>query len=453
MSLNRVLVANRGEIAVRIVKACRALGVEAVVAVSEADRETLAAKLADRVVCIGPPRSAESYLNVKAIVAAARGSGCDAVHPGYGFLAEKPELAEACEESGIKFIGPRPESIHLMGNKLQARTLLADSGIPVVPGSEKVKNLAEAASVGGKIGFPLLFKAAAGGGGRGIKIVNEKSELKAAFETASAEARAGFGDETLYVERYVPNARHIEVQVLGDQLGNVIHLGERDCSLQRRYQKVFEESPASFVGEAIRNEIRASAVAIAKKARYENAGTVEFLFDQDEEKFYFLEMNTRIQVEHPVTEMITGVDLVQEQIAIAGGRRLSMTQSEVKFSGHAIECRITAESAREGFRPCPGRITAWSPPDTQDVRVDSHCFTGYVVPPFYDSLLAKLIVRGENRIEAVGRMQDALRRFTVSGIETTIPFLYSVAQDMDYVRGRVNTRWLEAWLAKNRELR
>jgi acetyl-CoA carboxylase biotin carboxylase subunit len=453
MSVNRVLVANRGEIAVRIIKACRALGAEAVVAVSEADRETLAARLADRVVCIGPPRSVDSYLNVKAIIAAARGSGCDAIHPGYGFLAEKPELAEACEEYGIKFIGPRPESIHLMGNKLQARTLIADSGIPVVSGSEKIKNLDEAKSVAGKIGFPLLFKAAAGGGGRGIKIVKEKSELQAAFETASAEARAGFGDETLYVERCVPNARHIEVQVLGDQFGDVIHLGERDCSLQRRYQKVVEESPASFVGEAIRNEIRACAVAIAKKVRYENAGTVEFLFDQDARKFYFLEMNTRIQVEHPVTEMITGVDLVKEQIAIAGGSPLSMTQSEVRFSGHAIECRITAESAREGFQPCPGRIAAWAPPDAPDVRVDSHCFTGYLVPPFYDSLLAKLIVRGENRIQAVGRMQDALRRFVVSGIETTIPFLYSVVQDMDYVRGRVNTRWLEAWLAKNRDRR
>jgi acetyl-CoA carboxylase biotin carboxylase subunit len=448
MSLNRVLVANRGEIAVRIVKACRALGVEAVVAVSEADRETLAAKLADRVVCIGPPRSADSYLSVKAIVSAARGSGCDAVHPGYGFLAEKPELAEACQQNGIKFIGPRPESIHLMGNKLQARTLLAGSGIPVVPGSEKVKNLQEAEPVAAKIGLPLLFKAAAGGGGRGIKIVKEKKELQSAFETASAEALAGFGDETLYMERYVPNARHIEVQVFGDQFGNVIHLGERDCSLQRRYQKVVEESPASFVAESIRNDIRACAVAVAEKVRYENAGTVEFLFDQDTEKFYFLEMNTRIQVEHPVTEMVTGVDLVSEQIAVAGGSPLSMTQSDVRFSGHAIECRITAESAREGFRPCPGRIAAWAPPDAPDVRVDSHCYTGYVVPPFYDSLLAKLIVRGENRIQAVGRIQDALQRFVIGGVETTIPFLYSVVQDMDFVSGRVNTRWLEAWLAK-----
>jgi acetyl-CoA carboxylase biotin carboxylase subunit len=448
MSLNRVLVANRGEIAVRIVKACRALGVEAVVAVSEADRETLAAKLADRVVCIGPPRSADSYLSVKAIVSAARGSGCDAVHPGYGFLAEKPELAEACQQNGIKFIGPRPESIHLMGNKLQARTLLAGSGIPVVPGSEKVKNLQEAEPVAAKIGLPLLFKAAAGGGGRGIKIVKEKKELQSAFETASAEALAGFGDETLYMERYVPNARHIEVQVFGDQFGNVIHLGERDCSLQRRYQKVVEESPASFVAESIRNDIRACAVAVAEKVRYENAGTVEFLFDQDTEKFYFLEMNTRIQVEHPVTEMVTGVDLVSEQIAVAGGSPLSMTQSDVRFSGHAIECRITAESAREGFRPCPGRIAAWAPPDAPDVRVDSHCYTGYVVPPFYDSLLAKLIVRGENRIQAVGRIQDALQRFVVAGVETTIPFLYSVVQDIDFVSGRVNTRWLEAWLAK-----
>jgi acetyl-CoA carboxylase biotin carboxylase subunit len=447
MSVSRVLVANRGEIALRVIRACRALGIETVAAVSEADRDNLVARAADRSICVGPARATDSYLKIEAIISAALGTVCDALHPGYGFLAERPELAEACEKNGIKFIGPHAESIRRMGNKISARTLAKEFGIPVVSGSEKIHNFKEATAQAEAIGFPVLIKAAAGGGGRGMKIVASAGELQGAFEMASAEARAAFGDPTLYLERYIANARHIEVQILGDRHGNVIHVGERDCSLQRRHQKVIEEAPATALPLKLREEIQNAAVTIAKKIGYENAGTIEFILDQDAERFYFLEMNTRIQVEHPVTEAISGMDLVQEQLRIAAGEPLSRSQSEVKLSGHAIECRITAESAAHGFRPCPGLITEWQPPEGDDIRVDTHCYAGYRVPPYYDSLLAKLIVRGENRIEIVGKMQDALEKFLVSGIETTIPFLRFIAQRLEYVKGEVNTRWLEAVLA------
>ena len=444
MRITRVLVANRGEIAIRIIKACRALGIESVAAVSQADKESLPAQTADRTVCIGPPRSADSYLKIESIIAAALGTGSDAVHPGYGFLAEKPELAEACATHGLTFIGPRPENIRQMGNKLLARAVVSEFGIPVVPGSKKVKDPAEASRIAQEIGFPVLCKAAAGGGGKGIKIVADPNQLREAFVTAAAEARAAFGDETLYLERYIPNARHIEVQVLGDRFGNVIHAGERDCSLQRRYQKVIEEAPAPRLSEALREEIRQAAATVARNLRYENAGTVEFIVDQDRGVFYFLEVNTRIQVEHPVTEMITGIDLVQEQIRIADGQPLGLAQSEVRFNGHAIECRITAESPSHGFRPCPGPIVEWRPPEGPHLRVDSHCFSGYVVPPFYDSLLAKLITRGDDRGEAVERMRLALENFTVRGVDTVIPFLRFLMHHPDYTAGKVNTRWLEA---------
>ncbi|HEV8341614.1 MAG TPA: acetyl-CoA carboxylase biotin carboxylase subunit [Candidatus Binatia bacterium] len=443
MAIARVLVANRGEIALRVIKACRELGIESVVVVSEADKTSLPARNADRAVCIGPPRSAESYLKVEAIVAAALGTQSDAVHPGYGFLAEKPELAEACEKHGLKFIGPTPENIRQMGNKLAARELVSQYGVPVVPGSPNVGNLKEALSLAERVGYPLLLKAAAGGGGRGIKIVREKSELQSAFGTAAAEANASFGDGTLYIERFIPNARHIEVQVLGDQFGNVIHVGERDCSLQRRYQKVVEEALAYSIPDKLRKKIRSAAVAAAKNIRYENAGTVEFILDQEANEFYFLEMNTRIQVEHPVTEMITGVDLVKEQISIANGWRLSHKQSDIRFSGHAIECRITAEAPQHGFRPSPGRITEWQPPQGEGIRVDSHCFAGYSVPPFYDSLIAKLITRGTDREQAMEKMRRALETFRVKGIDTTIPFLLFLMDQPDYIGGNVNTRWVE----------
>ena len=443
MSIKRILIANRGEIAVRILKACRDLGIESVLAASQADRETLAAQMAGRVVCVGPPRPADSYLKIEALVAAALGTGCDALHPGYGFLAEEPKLAEACAAHGIKFIGPSPQSIRLMGNKLEARAFATSRGIPVAPGSTQVAGLSAARSSVGNIGFPLLFKAAAGGGGRGIKIVHDEPELEQAFTTAAAEARAAFGDDALYMERYVANARHIEVQVLGDCSGRVIHLGERDCSLQRRHQKIVEEALAPNLAEETRCKIRATAVALAEKIGYENAGTVEFIFDRDNNTFYFLEMNTRIQVEHPITEMITGVDLVQEQIRIAGGQPLSVTQSDVRFSGHAVECRINAESPRHGFRPSPGVLSTWMPPSGAGIRLDSHCFPGYSIPPFYDSMIGKLIAHGSTREEALQRMVTALDGFGVAGIETNIAFLRALLRHPDYVQANVNTSWVE----------
>jgi acetyl-CoA carboxylase biotin carboxylase subunit len=448
MNIRRVLIANRGEIALRVVRACRALGIESVVAVSEADRESLPARAADRAVCIGPPRASESYLNIDAIVAAALGTGCDAVHPGYGFLAEEPRFAEACLEAGLRFIGPRPESIRQMGNKLEAREMVRRIGIPVVEGSSGVRSVDEARKIAEAVGFPLLFKAAAGGGGRGIKIVSEPSALQGAFETAAAEARAAFGDGTLYIERYVANARHIEVQVFGDRYGNAVQLGERDCSLQRRYQKVVEEAPAPKVPEKLRQEIRAAGLAIARAMQYENAGTVEFIVDRDENRFYFLEMNTRIQVEHPVTEAITGLDLVREQIRVAAGEPLAFSAPAVSFSGHAIECRLTAESPAHNFRPCPGAITEWRPPEGEGIRLDSHCYAGYVVPPYYDSLIGKLVCHGRDRAEALERMRGALERFVIRGIDTTIPFLLFLLRQPEYAEGEFNTRWVERCLAR-----
>ena len=446
MAVSRLLVANRGEIAVRIIRACQSLGIESVAVVSEADRDSMPARLANRTVCIGPPRSAESYLKVDALVATALGTGCDALHPGYGFLAEKSELAEACAKHGITFVGPRADSIRQMGNKLLARATVAAFGIPLVPGSDNVRDSEDAAEVAKEIGYPVLLKAAAGGGGKGIKIVRQESELQTAFGTAAAEARAAFGDPTLYMERYIPNARHIEVQVIGDRFGNVVHVGERDCSLQRRYQKVVEEAPAACIPVELRERIREAGHKVAREIKYENAGTVEFIYDEDRQDFFFLEMNTRIQVEHPVTEMITGLDLVQEQIRVAGGERLSFSQEDVRFKGHAIECRVTAEAPWQGFRPCPGTLTEWRPPHGPGIRVDTQCFPGYRVPPFYDSLLAKLIVHGDDREQAVARMKQALSQFGAAGIDTTIPFLAAVMEEPDYVSGRVSTSWLEGRL-------
>src|SRR5262245_39591569 len=443
MSVTRVLVANRGEIAVRIIKACQSLGIETVAAVSEADRDSLAAKRANRVVCIGPARSSDSYLQVGALIAGAQGTGCDALHPGYGFLSERAALPEACTKHNIVFVGPSADNITKMGDKLEARRIAQSSGVPIVPGSDHAKNAREAGALAKKIGYPILLKASAGGGGRGIKLVSNATEMEATFSTAAAEARAAFGNDTLYMERYVGNARHIEVQVLGDRFGNVIHLGERDCSLQRRHQKIIEEAPAYAVSREVRDQICQAAATLARSIGYQNAGTVEFIFDNDTNEFFFLEMNTRIQVEHPVTEMITGVDLVVQQLRIARGEPLPFKQSDVRFFGHAIECRINAESPQHEFRPCPGRISHWQGPDGTGVRLDTHCYSGYFVPPFYDSLLAKLIVHGGDRTEAATRTMQALASFQVQGIETGIPFLQTVIDDADYRSGRVNTRWLE----------
>ena len=448
MTISRVLIANRGEIAVRIIRACQGLGIETVLAVSAADRDSLPTRLANRTICIGPATASESYLDYRIIVAAAQATNSDAVHPGYGFLAESPELANACASEGIVFVGPTADQIHRMGNKLEARSFARGCGVPVLPGSEKVRSVDEAAAVALKIGLPVMIKAAAGGGGRGMKIVSNIEDLSESFRSASAEARAAFGDDTVYFERYIPNARHIEVQVLGDRSGNVIHLGERDCSLQRRHQKLVEEAPAPGISNALREEIRQSAVILAKNIAYENAGTVEFIVDQDSGRFYFLEMNTRIQVEHPVTEFITGIDWVQEQFRVAAGESLRFSQSEIILRGHAIECRINAEIPGEGFRPCPGRITEWSPPEGPNIRLDTHCYAGYSVPIFYDSMLGKLIVYGTDRAESVQRMSRALGQFTISGIGTTLPFLRQVIGHLEFAAGRVHTRLVEQIIAE-----
>ncbi len=443
MTISRVLIANRGEIALRVIRACQELGVETVLATSEADRDSLPAKLADRAICIGPARSTESYLNYRAIIAAALGAGCDAIHPGYGFLAESPDLAEACASEGITFVGPTADHMRKMGNKIQARILAREAGVPTLAGSEKISSPKEAVTIAERVGFPVILKAAAGGGGRGMKVVTEAKTLEQTFTSASAEAGAAFGDPTLYIEKYIPNARHVEVQVLGDKFGNVIHIGERDCSLQRRHQKVVEEAPAPAIAEPLREEIRNAGVLLAKNIGYENAGTVEFIYDEDEKRFYFLEMNTRIQVEHPVSETITGIDLVQEQFRIADGQKLRAPQSEIVFRGHSIECRINAEIPEEGFRPNAGLIERWEPPVGPNIRIDTHCYPGYRVPIFYDSMLAKLIVYGSTRAEAVQRMRSALDRFTVTGIGTTIPFLRFMMQRAEFASGAVTTHLID----------
>jgi acetyl-CoA carboxylase biotin carboxylase subunit len=447
--ISRVLIANRSEIAIRVIRACRDLGIESVVTVSEADKESMPARMADRAVCIGPPRSIDSYLKVGTIVSAAVGTGADAIHPGYGFLAEQVELPEACRRHGITFIGPTAENIRTMGDKILARKIAREVEIPVIPGSELVHDSETAMSVAEEVGYPILLKAAAGGGGKGMKVVGQAKDMKTTFDEASGEAQAAFGDNRIYVEHFIPNARHIEIQILGDSHGNLVHLFERDCSLQRRHQKMVEEAPSPVLSAQLRREICKAALTITGHIRYENAGTVEFILDQDNNRFYFLEMNTRIQVEHPVTEMITGVDLVKEQIRIAAGEPISFSQEEVKLSGHAIECRINAESAQEGFRPCPGKIKEWIPPEGTGIRLDTHCYPGYMVPPFYDSLIAKLITRGRNRREAIERMRLALSNFAVSGIDTTIPFHQVILQHPHYLDGKVNTRWVEEVLLKD----
>jgi acetyl-CoA carboxylase biotin carboxylase subunit len=404
-------------------------------------------------VCIGPAAPAKSYLNPNALVAAAQGTNADALHPGYGFLSESPKLAALCDQNGITFIGPRADHIRQMGNKLEARAFARQHGIPVLTGSEKVTTLNEALRAADNIGLPLMMKAAAGGGGRGMKVVTERRTMQEAFTAASAEARSAFGDETLYLERYIGNARHVEVQVLGDQHGNVIHVGERDCSLQRRHQKVVEETPAPGITASVREAIWQAAVDLAQHMNYESAGTVEFIFDEDAQKFYFLEMNTRIQVEHPVTEAISGIDLVQQQLRIARGEALGIEQPDVALQGHAIECRITAELPHEDFRPNPGRITTWRPPVADHIRVDSHCYAGYLVPMQYDSLLAKLIVHGADRNQAIERMLEALDAFKIEGVGTTLPFLKFAIGHATFRDAKVNTRLVGEMIRQMSEAR
>lgn len=443
MPVTRVLVANRGEIAVRIIRACQGLGLQTVLAASQADLDSLGARLADRTVCIGPPSATQSYLDARLLVQAALSTGCDALHPGYGFLAESAQLAQLCADHGVVFVGPKPEQIAQMGNKIQARRLAAELGLPTLSGSTRVETADEAVAVARQVGLPLMIKAAAGGGGRGMKIVRSQAQMAEMFVAASNEARAAFGDGTLYLERYIANARHVEVQVLADQQGQVIHLGERDCSLQRRHQKLVEEAPAPHLDSALREAICAAAVQLARGFGYENAGTVEFIVDQDSQTFYFLEMNTRIQVEHPVTEMVTGMDLVQEQLRIARGEPLRFSQAQISFRGHAIECRINAEKVRHDFRPSPGRISRWEPPAGPHIRLDSHCQAGYVVPIFYDSMIGKLIVYGFDREEARSRMSRALSQFCIEGVDTTLELQRFLIDHPRFASGQVNTVMVE----------
>src|SRR6059036_829438 len=401
---HKILIANRGEIALRIIRTCRELGIRSVLAHSKADAHSLPMRLADETICVGPDSARESYLNIPAIISAAAVTDSEAIHPGYGFLAENPAFAEVCRACSITFIGPSPEAIRLMGDKAQARQIAMQAGVPVIPGSEvALKGSAEALEVADRIGYPIMFKAAAGGGGRGMRIVRERGEVVQAFDACQSEAGAAFGSSEVYCEKFVQNARHVEVQVLGDRNGIRVHLGERDCSVQRRHQKLLEESPASAISEATREGLCKAALAVANAVNYVSAGTVEFLVDRSG-RFYFIEMNTRIQVEHPVTEMVTGIDLVREQIRIAAGEGLGYKQEAVQFMGHAIECRVNAEDP-EHFVPSPGRVTLWVPPGGPGVRVDSHLMSGYAVPPHYDSLIAKVIVHGRDRAEAVARMQ------------------------------------------------
>ena len=439
MPISRVLIANRGEIAVRVIRAADALGIETVLAVSEPDRDSMAARMAGQVICIGPASASASYLNVGAVVMAAKAAAADAIHPGYGFLAESPDLADACADNGIKLVGPSADHMRQMGHKIEARALAAEAGVPTLDGSERVGSANEALKLAKRIGLPVMLKAASGGGGRGMKIITEAGQFANGFAAASAEARAAFGDDTLYLERYIANARHIEVQVLGDSFGHVIHLGERDCSTQRRHQKLIEEAPAPGISDEFRDNIRVAAVNLARNIGYEGAGTVEFIADQDRGEFYFLEMNCRVQVEHPVTEIITGIDIVQQQFRIAGGAPLEISQDDVTMNGHAIECRINAEIASEDFRPDPGTITTWQPPKGANIRLDSHCYEGYSVPMFYDSLLAKLIVTGPDRASALAAMNEALGQFRIEGIGTTLAFLRHAIGDADFAAGKVNT--------------
>ncbi len=452
--LRRVLIANRGEIAVRVIKACFDEGVESVLAVSEADRGSLGAQLADQVVVIGPAAAAESYLDVNRVVAAAKVTGCDGLHPGYGFLSERAELSAECAEAGIAFIGPSAEAMSRSGDKATARALAKQLDVPINEGSDVIEGEEAARALAAEVGYPVLLKASAGGGGRGMRLVGAEEELAGAYAAAHGEAEAAFGDGRLFVERYVRHARHVEVQVLGDGEGGAIHLGHRDCTLQRRYQKLVEEAPAYGLSPELDEQITAAAVRLIGALDYAGAATCEFLVDSERGSAGFLEINARLQVEHPVSEVVTGVDIVREQLRIAGGEGLSVAQEDIELSGHAIEVRINAESPERDFAPTPGTLTTWAPPQGSDVRIDTACFPGWAVTPFYDSLLAKLIASGPDRDAALARTRQALRHLRVEGVETTAGFALDLLEHPDVIAGRVHTKWVEeefmdGWAARH----
>lgn len=445
--MERVLIANRGEIALRIIRACRELGIQTVAVYSEADREAAHVQLADDAVCIGPAAASESYLKVANIISAAEVTDADAIHPGYGFLAENADFAEICDKCNIKFIGPSPEAIRKMGDKNTARETMKAGGVPITPGSDGlVETEADAVRISAEIGYPVIVKATAGGGGKGMRIAKDEASLKNAFTTARHEAERAFGNAGVYIEKYVESARHIEVQVLADEHGNVIHLGERDCSLQRRNQKVLEEAPSPALDDSIRTQLGDAAVKAAQAVNYANAGTVEFLFDERDREFYFMEMNTRIQVEHPVTEEVTGIDLIKEMIRVAAGEKLSVTQEDIRARGHSIEFRVNAEDPSRNFAPCPGKINWLNLPGGFGVRVDTAVYPGYSIPPFYDSMIGKLIVHGRDRAEALSRLGRALDEFLVDGPATTIPLGLALLKDPTFLGGEYNTGYLEKFM-------
>lgn len=440
---NRILIANRGEIALRLIRACKEMGIESLAVFSDADADSLPRKQADDAVNIGPPLSRKSYLNVAAIIDAAKSRGADAVHPGYGFLSENPDFARACAENDIIFIGPSAENIALAGNKSAARKHFQQLGIPIVPGSDgEVAHAGEATAIAESIGYPVIIKAAGGGGGRGMRIAHDPKELVQAFSAASGEALAAFGNPGLYIEKYLQKPRHIEVQILADTHGNCIHLFERECSIQKRYQKLIEEAPSPFVDAALREEICAAAIRMASFINYTNAATIEFLVDENKQ-YYFMEVNARVQVEHPVTEMITGIDIVQEQIRIAAGEPLAIRQADVGIKGWSIECRINAADPENDFMPSPGEITSLSLPSGPGVRLDTHIYNGYMITPFYDALIGKLVVWAQTREDAIRRMGDALAEFKVEGIQSTVPFHRRVMAEPEYIRGNIDTHFLD----------
>ena len=442
---DKILIANRGEIAVRIIRACREMGIKTVAVFSEPDREALHTQLADEAVCIGSAKVGDSYLDMNNIISAAVEKQAQAIHPGFGFLSENSMFAGVCKDCNIKFIGPKGSVIDALGNKANARQMMINAGVPVIPGSDGIlADVEQAYEMADKLGYPVIVKASAGGGGKGIRIVRKKEELKEAFLSAQSETKAAFGDDSMYMEKLIEGARHVEVQILGDSFGNVIHLGERDCSLQRKNQKVLEETPCEVLSESTRAKICDSAVRAAKAAGYENAGTIEFLYDEDSDKYYFMEMNTRVQVEHPITEMVTGVDIVKEQIRIAAGEKLLYTQDDIKISGHAIECRINAENPSRNFAPCPGTIDyLLMPSGGIGLRVDSAIYQGYEIPPYYDSMLAKVIVHGRDRDEAIAKMKRALYEFIIEGVDTNIEYQNKILNNKQIEKCQYNTSFLE----------
>ena len=441
--MNKILIANRGEIAVRIIRACKEMNIKTVAVYSEIDKNAMHTKLADEAVCIGPAASSKSYLNIKNIIEAARITGADSIHPGFGFLSENSQFAKICEESNIKFIGPNYKVIDLLGNKSNAKKMVKEAGVKVIEGSEgSIEGIEDAIKIANKIGYPVLLKAAAGGGGKGIRIANNDDELRENFEIVKQESKISFNSDEIYLEKFIKNPRHVEIQILADEKGNVIHLGERDCSIQRRHQKLIEETPSTAVSNELRDKMGEAAVKAAKAANYTSCGTVEFLVDEDK-NFYFMEMNTRIQVEHPITEIRTGIDIVKEQIRIAGGETLKYKQEDIEYRGHVIECRINAENPSKNFMPCPGKINGIMFPGGNGVRIDSAIYEGYTIPPNYDSMIAKVITHGSSRNEAIAKMKRALEELVIDGVDTNRDFLFDIIKNFNFIRGNFDTSFVE----------